>query len=238
MVVPPGEHTMSFKTPGCLPVSSISLADPIVEAAANLYALSLGIPALTAASARKWWLEDILNDGDYNLDEKQVSECEDSNLVFLPYLVGERSPHNDTKIRGAFINISATTSKAQMSKAIMEGVSFALKDCLEVAVSNGLTIKETNICGGGAKSKVWRQMIADILNIPVKILVTEQGPSYGAAILAMIGNKEYDTLIDATDNIIKISETIYPNNERVSYYQNKYKTFKKLYPILKQLESD
>lgn len=190
---------------------------------------------LSAASCRKWWLEDILKSYDYNLDEKEIENAEDSDVIFLPYLTGERSPHNDVNARGAFIGLSATTTKAQISKAVMEGVAFALKDCLEIAKESGLKITETNLCGGGAKSDVWKQIVADVLNLPVNILQTEQGPSYGGAILAMVGNGEYKSVIDATDKIVKIKTRILPNENNALKYQSKYEKFKKLYPALKGL---
>ena len=109
---------------------------------------------LSAASCRKWWLEDILGTDDYNRDEEEIAETRDTPVIYLPYLMGERSPHNDTRIRGAFLNLSADTTRAEMSKAVMEGVTFALKDCLEIAKNNGLDIKETNLCGGGPQQSL------------------------------------------------------------------------------------
>lgn len=189
---------------------------------------------LTAASARKWFLEDILSSFDYTQDEKDIENVKSTDVIFLPYLAGERSPYNDTKARGAFINLSSSTSKGEMSLAIMEGVAFAIKNCLEVASSNGLEIKSSTICGGGSKSRIWKQIFADVLNIPIQSLKTEQGPSYGAAILAMIGNKEYSSFREAKKHLISIKETIYPR-KRTDNLSLKYEKFKKLYTLLKQL---
>ncbi len=193
---------------------------------------------LSAASCRKWWLEEILESNDYSADEAAINSAENSNLIFLPYLMGERSPHNDTKIRGAFINLSAETTRGQMSRAVTEGVIFALKDCLEIAKDNGLNIEQTNLCGGGARSRAWRQICADILNIPVNILVTEQGPGYGAAMLAMVGNGEYATVEEAAEKLIRIQETIQPDEKQAAEYAKKYETFKRLYPLLSQLNAE
>ena len=187
---------------------------------------------LTAASARKWWLEDIFSDGGYAADEEACREAF-SDVVFLPYLSGERSPHNDVRARGAFIGLSASTERAEMSRAIMEGVAFALKDCLEVAKSNGVTPSRTNLCGGGAKSRVWRQIVADVLEIPVDILQTEQGPSLGGAVLAMVGAREYASVEEAAKEIAKVAETIEPDPSKYAYYENKYEIFKRLYPAIK-----
>ncbi len=187
---------------------------------------------LSAASARSWWLEQILSTEDYAHDE---SILEDSNVVFLPYLNGERSPHNDVNARGAFINLSSITTRGQMSKSILEGVAFAIKDCLEVAKENGIIPTKTTICGGGAKSNTWKQVIADVLEIPVYTLKTNQGPSYGAAILAMVGDGKYASVEDAVSHIIKVSDCIEPNLDKKDYYDRKYCVFKKLYHALKNL---
>ena len=117
----------------------------------------------------------------------------------------------------------------------MEGVAFALKDCVETAQNNGSVIKETNLCGGGARSRIWRQITADILGIPVNILATEQGPGYGAAILAMIGCGEYSTAEEAVEQIVAVSETVRPDSGTSEYYRSKYAVFRALYPLLKQV---
>ena len=190
---------------------------------------------LSAASCRKWWLEDILETCDYATDEQQISNVDSGTVIFLPYLSGERSPHNDVNAKGAFVGLTATTTRAQMSRAVLEGVAFAIRDCYEVAKVNGLQITRTNLCGGGARSATWQQIFADVLGIPVHILATEQGPSYGAAILAMVGCGVYRDVAEATEQMVSVKQTILPNPQNVAKYQKKYETFTKLYPILKTL---
>lgn len=190
---------------------------------------------LSAASCRQWWLENILESDQYGLDDAECNDIKTDGLFFLPYLVGERSPHNDVNIRGAFIGITPQTTKRQMSKAIMEGVAFALKDCLEIAKKGGLCVKKATICGGGAKSNTWKQIIADVLNVTMNTVMTEQGPSFGASILAMVGAGEYPSIDDAVSHMVKLSGSILPIQNNVSYYENKYQTFVKLYPALKQI---
>ena len=188
---------------------------------------------LSAASCRKWWIEDVLNSKDYAQDETDAAATETDALLFLPYLSGERSPHNDVKAKGAFIGITSTTTRAQMSKAVMEGVVFALRDCLEVAKSIGLTVTKATICGGGAKSKVWREITANILNLPVSVPQTEQGPAYGAGILAMVGCGEYNTVQAAIDKLVTLKGEIKPNTRLAQKYNQKYQLYKNLYPLLK-----
>ena len=190
---------------------------------------------LSAASCRKWWLEDILETCDYAIDEQQISNVDSGNVIFLPYLSGERSPHNDVNAKGAFVGLTATTTRAQMSRAVLEGVAFAIRDCYEVAKANGLQITHTNLCGGGARSATWQQIFADVLGIPVHILATEQGPSYGAAILAMVGCSVYRDVAEATEQMVSVKQTILPDPQNVAKYQKKYETFTKLYPLLKTL---
>lgn len=188
---------------------------------------------LSAASCRAWWLEGILGTDDYKGDESFASFAETDRLFFLPYLSGERSPHNDINARGAFIGISANTTRAQMSRAVMEGVAFALRDCLEVGKGNGLAITYATICGGGAKSKTWREIIANILNLPIYVTENKQGVAFGACILAMIGCGEYNDFASAVKGTLKVSEKILPNQKSVDNYNKKYETFKRIYPALK-----
>lgn len=187
---------------------------------------------LSAASARRWWLEDILDSEDYAGDDSAASEADTEGLYFLPYLSGERSPHNDVNARGAFLGLSAGTTRGEMSRAVMEGVAFALRDCLEVARSMGIAPKETTLCGGGARSGTWRQIIADVFGIPVRILETEQGPAYGGAILAMVGCGEYDTVEQAAEKLVRVKEIVEPNPKAVKAYEERYQTFTKFYPLL------
>ena len=187
---------------------------------------------LSAASANKWWLEDILKTNDYAGAIKDVSLGENS-VYFLPYLMGERSPHNDVNARGAFLGMRANTTREEMNLAVLEGVAFALRDCVEVARSSGIVVSKTAICGGGAKSEVWKKIIANVLNAEVVSLETEQWPSYGAAILAMVGTGEYATVKEATDRIVKEKSSILPEKDLTEKYEAKYQKFKKLYPCLK-----
>ena len=188
---------------------------------------------LSAASCRKWWLEEIVGSTDYALNESDLSQTDSGGVIFLPYLMGERSPHNDTAIRGAFVGLSASTTQAQMSRAVMEGVAFAVRDCLEVAKRGGIVPEVATLCGGGAKSLTWRQIMADVLGIPIRIPEAEQGPAYGAAQLAMVGCKTR-TLSDLST--CKIKETVLPREDWSERYEKLYQRFRRLYPAIKQAE--
>ena len=189
---------------------------------------------LSAASCNKWWMEEILQTTDFAREQDELEEFLGANDVyFLPYLMGERSPHNDVNARGCFIGIRPNTTRKQMTLAIMEGVAFALRDCIEVAKSNGLNINATKICGGGAKSTIWKTIIANVFGVPVSVLNVEEGPAYGAAMLAMVGAEEYETVEQAVSTMVSIKDCVLPNAQICEKYNQRYQVFKSLYPALK-----
>ena len=189
---------------------------------------------LSAASCNKWWVEDILGTSDFANEEKNLDNLLGENgTYFLPYLMGERSPHNDVDARGAFIGMRPDTTREHMVLAVLEGVAFALRDCVEIAKSSGVRIDATKICGGGAKSKIWRKIVANVLGIPVLRPQIEEGPAYGGAILAMVGCGEYGSVLEATNALIKTKDVTEPTTELVEKYNKKYAAFTKLYPALK-----
>lgn len=188
---------------------------------------------LSAASCLKWWLEDILKTNDYRGEQQEIKGTGDNPVYFLPYLMGERSPHNDPNVRGAFLGLGMDTTRAQMAEAVLEGVSFALKDSMEIAKSLGIDIKRATLCGGGAKSPVWREILADILDVEIEILETEEGPALGGAILAAVACGEYASVEDAAKAIVKVKETVAPNTARTLAYRKKYEIFRGLYPAIK-----
>lgn len=190
---------------------------------------------LSAASCNAWWSDKILQTTDYAKEQEGLEEYLGKNDVyFLPYLMGERSPHNDVNARGAFIGMRPDTTRKQMTLAVLEGVTFALRDCLEAAKKNGIEVKKTKLCGGGAKSPLWRKIVANVMNMPVEIPQTEQGPSYGGAMLAMVGCGEYKTVKESVEKIVKVKETVYPDQKIAELYEKRYVVFKKLYPSLKE----
>lgn len=191
---------------------------------------------LSAASCNAWWSDKILETNNYAKEQEGLEEYLGKNDVyFLPYLMGERSPHNDVNARGAFIGMRPDATRKQMTLAVLEGVTFALRDCLEAAKKNGIEVKKTKLCGGGAKSPLWRKIVANVMNMPVEIPQTEQGPSYGGAMLAMVGCGEYKTVKDLAQTIVKVKETVYPETETAQKYEARYQTFKSLYPALKNV---
>lgn len=187
---------------------------------------------LSAASCNKWWIEEILKSEDYT----EIDKCTltgDNTVVFLPYLMGERSPHNDVYARGAFVGMSADTKREDMGKAVLEGVCYALKDCAKIAESEGIEISEVRVCGGGAKSRIWCEMLANILKLSVVRPVCDEGPAFGAAILAMVASGEYKSVDEACEKIVKMKDTITYNEEVAKRYEKGYERFTSLYRCLK-----
>jgi xylulokinase len=190
---------------------------------------------LSAASCNKWFCDEILNTKDYKSEEQAVGELGKNEVFFLPYLMGERSPINDVNATGMFIGLRPNTSRADVYQAILEGVAFAIKDNLEIIKQFGIDVKSSALCGGGAKSKIWREILANVLDIELNIPVTEQGPGYGSAILAMVGSGQFDSVKTATDKFFEIKETVLPNKELVALYADRYKKYRKIYPAVKNL---
>lgn len=190
---------------------------------------------LSAASCNKWWMEDILKTEDYGKEQENITGLGENHVFFLPYLMGERSPHNDPDARGAFIGMTMDTTREEMTQAILEGVAFALRDSFEVAKKLGLSIDRTKICGGGAKSPLWKKIIANVLNIKVDVIESEEGPALGGAMLAAVGCGEYESVEAIAKAIVKIVETVEPEPELAAAYEEKYQKFKQYYPALKGL---
>ncbi|RDU23798.1 xylulokinase [Anaerosacchariphilus polymeriproducens] len=188
---------------------------------------------LSAASCNKWWMEEILKTRDFVKEQQDIFELGKNQIFFLPYLMGERSPYNNPNARAVFFGMSMDTSREDMTQAVLEGVGFALRDSLEIAKRNGISIKCARICGGGAKSLLWRIIIANILNIKVESIRVEEGPAFGSAILAAVACKEYASVEEAANKLVMVTETLEPDAELSARYEEKYRKFKEIYPACK-----
>ena len=191
---------------------------------------------LSAASCNKWW-SDILETKDFAAQQAAITadRLGRNRVYFLPYLMGERTPHNDALARAAFLGMTMDTSRADMTQAVLEGVAFGLRDGLEAARDAGIQVSRSRLCGGGAKSPVWQQILADVLNLELELLETEQGPGLGGAMLAAVGCGEYASVREAADAIVRITGTVKPDPEAVARYDARYETYRALYPALKPL---
>lgn len=149
--------------------------------------------------------------------------------------MGERSPHNDANARGTFIGMTMDTTRADMYQAVLEGVAYAIRDSFEVARSLGIDIKRSKICGGGAKSPLWKQIFANVLNIKLDIIESEEGPGYGGAMLAAVACGEYASVEEAASKLVKIVDTVEPDAEIAARYEERYHKFTQIYPTVKEL---
>lgn len=192
---------------------------------------------LSAASCNKWFCEDILNTSDYAAEQAGITadKLGNNRVFFLPYLMGERSPINDTDARGCFIGMSMDTTRSDLIQAVLEGVAFALRDSFEVAKSLGLSIERSFLCGGGAKSPLWRTILSNVLNVPLDIPQTEEGPGYGAAMLGMVGAGAYGSVQACADALCHVQETVEPDPAIAARYEAQYRKFQKIYPTMKDL---
>lgn len=192
---------------------------------------------LSAASCNKWWMEDILHDGDYAAAQEAIvpEKLGRSHVFYLPYLMGERSPINDTNARAVFLGMTMDTTRADMTQAMLEGVAFALRDSVEVARSLGLDISRSMLCGGGSRSPLWRTILANVLGIPLDLPATEQGPGYGAALLALVACGRYRNVAEVSRAMLHIQATVQPDPELTALYDARYAEFKQIYPACRPL---
>ena len=189
---------------------------------------------LSAASCNKWWMEEILRTKEYQVEQDGIRKLGENPVFYLPYLMGERSPHNDPDARAAFVGMSMDTTREDMTQAMLEGVAFGLRDSMEAAKSTGLTPKRSKICGGGAKSPLWRKIIANVMNMKIDRIESEEGPGYGAAILAAVGCGVFSSVEEAAGRLVKITDTEESDPQLAEKYEEKYQKYRKLYPALKE----
>ena len=190
---------------------------------------------LSAASCNKWWMDEIIGTKDYAAEQAAIGKLGENHVFYLPYLMGERSPHNNPNARATFIGMTMETTRADMTQAVLEGVAFALRDSVEVARSLGIDLKRTKICGGGAKSPLWKKIIANVLNLKVDVIESEEGPAMGGAMLAAVACGEYGSVEEIAAKVVKIVDTVEPDPELVAKYDARYAQFKEIYPACRPL---
>ncbi|MCK9235434.1 MAG: xylulokinase [Acholeplasmataceae bacterium] len=238
--VSPGKSSMSLGTSGVVYVATNKFQ---VDTQSHLQSyrdstghyLMMGV-ILNAAGSLKWWNEKIFKEHDYDkfFEELNYTSIADS-LYFLPYLSGERAPINDSTAKGMFFGLQAHHEKGHMHRALVEGITYALKESFDLIQNLGTQIVNIRITGGGAKSAIWAQMIADVMNVDVEVMSIDEGPALGAAILAMVGNGTYPSVSVTCEKLLQVKETFYPIKDNVALYEKKYNVYKKLYETVKPL---
>ncbi len=164
--------------------------------------------------------------------ETAAPGCE--GLIFLPYLMGERTPYADPNAKGVFFGLSLRHRRAELIRSVMEGVTYGMRDSLELVQNLGIKVTQIRASGGGARSKLWRQIQADVYNKPIARINVDEGPAFGVALLAGVGTGVYRTVAEACEKTIKVTETLKPNPERVKTYDKFYRLYRSLYPTLKK----
>lgn len=192
---------------------------------------------LSAASCNKWLVENIFCSLDYATEQKAITDDKlgENHVFFLPYLMGERSPINDTDARGTFTGITMDTCREDITQAVLEGVAFAIRDIIEVARSSGITINTSKICGGGAKSDLWKRIVSNVLNVELEVPVSEQGPGMGGAMLAMVACGEFRDVKSVSERMVSVASTVKPEPYLVAKYEARYQQYNKIYPALKNV---
>jgi xylulokinase len=184
---------------------------------------------LSAAGSLDWWLNDILKTSSYKRELALIENGYTEDLYFLPYLAGERSPINDPNAVGIFYGLKSNHTRLDMTKSVVEGVSFGLKDCLECMKISGVNPKFGIVIGGGSKSEEWLQLLSNVLNLELRTISTSEGGALGAVILSMVGDKVFSSIAQACKNLISYKKVFLPNADKAINYHLRYKEFKKIY---------
>ncbi|WP_135554214.1 xylulokinase [Paenibacillus cymbidii] len=223
-----------------------------VDPECRLHSFCHGVPGkwhrmgvmLAAGGSFQWWknhfayeeLQLAARDGkdvyEYLTALAEQAPIGSEGLLFLPYLTGERTPHPDPQARGAFIGLNMRHTKAHLTRAVLEGITFGLRDSLELMKASSVSVSELRVSGGGARSPFWRQMIADIFGYPVVTVNSTDGPAYGAAVMAASGVSG-ESIASLCDRWIAVTDRTEPSPERREAYERYYAVYRSLYPLLK-----
>ena len=157
-------------------------------------------------------------------------------LFWLPYLMGERTPHLDAAARGGWVGLTAKHTRADLIRALLEGVSYSLQDCLQIVEQMGVPVESVRVSGGGARSLFWRQMLADVFAKPTVSLETQEGSAYGAALLALVGTGEYSSVPEVCKAAVREVDSVLPRPEEARVYSAGHRVYQSMYPALKSLQ--
>ncbi len=216
---------------------------PFVEPEGRLHAFCHAVPGrwhlmgvmLSAAGSLRWYRDTLAPDVSYDdlLAPVESIEPGSEGLIFLPYLTGERTPHPDPLARGAFVGLTVRHTQPHMTRSVLEGVAFGLRDSFELMKAAGLSeIRQVRISGGGARSPLWRQILADVLGSELVTVNTKEGAAYGAALLAGVGGGVWPDVDTACNQTIRLTGHTSPNGDAVARYEPVYAEYRKLYPAL------
>lgn len=239
-IVEPGRVSSSIGTSGVVFAhSDVFSPDP----SGRLHAFCHAVPGayhlmgvtLAAGASLRWWRDVVGRSASYDELAEHAARVPPGaeGLLFLPYLTGERTPHLDPRARGAFVGLSARHDRAHMTRAVMEGVAFSLKESMDVMRELGIEIDHVRAIGGGARSDTWLQIQADVFGLPVGRMEIDEGPAYGAALLGAVAAGAFDDVAEASSTVKLLPEVVEPNMSTAGLYAELYGTYRTLYPSLR-----
>ncbi len=243
-VVQTGRASVSIGTSG---VVFAHLDAPQVDAQYRTHTFCHAVPGawhvmgvmLMAGGAFQWYRETFAPETDYDtlVQEAETTSAGAEDLLFAPYLSGERTPYPDPQARGAFVGLTLAHKRAHCTRAVLEGVACGLRDSLEILKAMGVPLNELRLTGGGAKSPLWRQILASVFGQTVHPLQAEEGPAYGVALLAGVGAGVWQTVPEACAATVQLAEQTEPHPEQVATYETVYARYRRLYPALREFWS-
>ena len=239
--VEPGIIALTLGTSG---VVFATTGGPFIEPEGRLHAFCHSVPGrwhlmgvmLSAAGSLQWYRDALAPSLDFDalLGEAAAVAAGADGLVFLPYLTGERTPHPDPLARGAFVGLTRRHARGHLTRAVLEGVTFGMRDAIEIMQEMGIAATQVRASGGGAKSGFWRQLQADIYRQTIVLTNSSEGPAYGVALLAGVGTGCFRSVEEACRSAIKETTRIRPNKKAMALYDRHYAIYRKLYGDLKQ----
>ncbi len=234
----------AFTTIGTSGVVFAHTSSPVIDPKGRIHTFCAAVPGTwhvmgvtqAAGLSLNWFRNNLSSDVSYSAIDTECEKlpigCE--KLIYLPYLMGERTPILDSDARGVFFGLSAMHSKFHLARAVMEGVSYSLYSCLEVLCELSIDVSDMALCGGGGKSGFWHKMIADIYGLKVKTMLSNEGAALGAAILAGVAAGIYPSVEEGCASCVFENNTVSSDSSRHSEYMKYYKIYKELYPHLMQ----
>ena len=190
---------------------------------------------LSAGGSLGWWHDTLDGYFDYDQLSELAAEAPPGaeGLLFLPYLSGERTPHLDSAARGTFFGLTNRHDKSHLTRALMEGVVFSLRDSLEIMRELGVKVEQVRATGGGARGALWRRLQADIYGVPIHRTITDEGPAYGAALLGGVAAGRFANVEEASSQVELREEVTEPEKENVDFYEECFEAYRSLYPATK-----
>ena len=237
------ESGKAFTTIGTSGVVYAHTDNPVIDKAGRVHTFCCAVPGKWhvmgvtqgAGLSLKWFKTNFASELSYKEIDKEAKDVEigANSLLYLPYLMGERTPHLDPDARGVFFGISAIHEKKHFLRAVLEGVTYSLRDCLEVLREMNIPLSNMVAVGGGGTSALWREMLCGCFNLPVKTIEAGEGPALGVAILAGVGAGVYESVEQACKKLIKFTPDEMPTD--VAEYEKFYQIYRRIYPQLKEV---